>query len=573
MKNHIIISTCLVFIIFSCKNKTTDDNQLNVTIEEPPTSKYGCAPPVSDAEWYKTDNIAPLLDGLDAVNYPITTNNELVQRYFNQGMVLSYGFNHAEAARSFYYATKLDPSCAMAYWGYAYVLGPNYNAGMEDDNYERAYEAIQTAKELSVNGTKKEQQFIKAMSLRYAAIPPEDRSQLDIDYSIAMKKLYNQYPNDSEISALYAESIMNLHPWDLYEKDGTDKPWTPEIVTLLEKLISENPMHPGAHHFYIHAIESSNSPERSNNSAKAFDDGLVSGSGHLLHMPSHVYIRTGEYHKGTLSNIAAVEADSTYVTLCHAQGAYPLGYYPHNYHFMAATGTLEGNSHWAMLGANKVSKHVHPDIMKQPGWGTLQHYYITPYNVAVKFKMWDEILNMKLETFDLNYIKAIRHYAEGMAYLGKDDQERAKKELIQLIELSKDETLKAVTIWDINNVYELVQIASKLLEAEIWASEGEYNTSIFLLKEAVVIEDSLNYNEPPDWFFSVRHHLGAIQNRAELYTGAIITYNEDLSKLPKNGWAQHGLKLAYQGLNDSENVTKMDALIASSWEHADFEIK
>ncbi|WP_347925668.1 hypothetical protein [Pontimicrobium sp. SW4] len=565
----IIPLIALLVILIGCKKK--QDTNLDAIVKGP-TSKYNCVPPITDADWYKIDNKAPLLEGLDAIDYPITTKDSLVQRYFNQGMTLAYGFNHAEAARSFYYATKLDPSCAMAFWGYAYVLGPNYNAGMEDDNYERAYDAIQTAIKLSKNATDREKAIIETMAIRYAQEPPEDRYQLDVDYSSAMKKLYDTYPDDSEISTLYAESIMNLHPWDLYDKEGNAKEWTPEITTLLEKLIKQYPKHPGAHHFYIHATEASSTPERANISAKVFDDGLVSGSGHLLHMPSHVYIRTGEYHKGTLSNIAAVEADSTYVTLCHAQGAYPLGYYPHNYHFMAATATLEGNSHWAMIGANKVSEHVHPEIMKQPGWGTLQHYYITPYNVAVKFKKWDDILDMQFETYDLKYVKAVRHYAEGMAHLGKGDQESAKKELIQLMELAKDESLKEVTIWDINSVYDLVQIASKVLEAELWASDEDYATSIILLKEAIAIEDTLNYNEPPDWFFSVRHHLGAIQNKAGEFNDAITTYNDDLKRLPKNGWAHHGLKLAYQGLNDSENVTKMESLINESWMDADFEI-
>jgi len=566
-----IIFLLIVSLHISCNKNTNKQTELST--QKQITSKYACAPPITDADWYKIDNKAPLLEGLDAINYPITTKDSLVQRYFNQGMTLAYGFNHAEAARSFYYATKLDPSSAMAFWGYAYVLGPNYNAGMEDDNYQRAYDAIQTAIKLSENATDKEKAIIKTMAIRYAQKPPEDRYQLDVNYSTAMKKLYETYPDDSEISTLYAESIMNLHPWDLYDKEGNAKEWTPEITSLLEKLIKQYPEHPGAHHFYIHATEASSTPERANISAQAFDDGLVSGSGHLLHMPSHVYIRTGEYHKGTLSNIAAVEADSTYVTLCHAQGAYPLGYYPHNYHFMAATATLEGNSHWALIGANKVSDHVHPDIMKQPGWGTLQHYYITPYNVAVKFKKWDDILDMQFETYDLKYVKAVRHYAEGMAHLGKGNQESAKKELIQLMELAKDESLKKVTIWDINSVYDLVQIASKVLQAELWASEEDYETSITLLKEAIIIEDALNYNEPPDWFFSVRHHLGTIQNKAGKYTDAIATYNDDLKRLPKNGWAHHGLKLAYQGLNDEKNVIKMNTLIKESWMDADFEIK
>lgn len=569
LKNNLYVF--FILLAFSCKQNSNTDN--NTTISTPPSSKYACVPQITDAEWYKKDNVAPLIEGLDTIDYKITTKDSLVQRYFNQGMTLAYGFNYAEAARSFYYATKLDPTCAMAFWGYAYVLGPNYNAGMEPDNYQRAYEAIETAKKLSKNATPKEKELIETMAMRYALNVPEDRSQLDIDYSNAMKTLYNTYPDDSEISVLYAESIMNLHPWDLYDKEGNAKEWTPEIVSLLESNLEKYPNHPGAHHFYIHAVEASNTPERANNSAKIFDNGLVSGSGHLLHMPSHIYIRTGEYHKGTLSNIAAVKADSTYVTQCHAQGAYPLGYYPHNYHFMAATATLEGNSRWAMIGANKVSEHVHPEIMKQPGWGTLQHYYITPYNVAVKFKKWDDILAMQFETYDLNYIKAIRHYAEGMAHLGKGNQEKAKLELRQLLKLSNEESLKEVTIWDINTVYDLVSIATKVLEAELWASEGEFGTSIILLKDAVAIEDALNYNEPPDWFFSIRHHLGNIQLKAEHYENAIKTFEDDLKRLPKNGWAHHGLKQAYEKLGNTEKAKHYEDLIKMSWIDADYIIK
>ena len=564
MKKSLILFVFVGFL-FSCKKEAT--------IKKTPKVRYACVPQITDVEWYKKDNIAPLLSGLDAVDYPISTKDTLVQRYFNQGMTLVYGFNHAEAARSFYYATKLDPTCAMAFFGYAYVLGPNYNAGMEADNYQRAYEAIQKAKELSKNSPKKERKFINAMSLRYTKEPPEDRSQLDIDYSKAMKSLYVQYPNDTEISALYAESIMNLHPWDLYDKKGNPKEWTPEITTLLEKLLTQNPKHPGAHHFYIHAVEASSAPNRANNSAKVFDDKLVAGSGHLLHMPSHIYIRTGEYHKGTLSNIAAVEADSTYVTLCHAQGAYPLAYYPHNYHFMAATATLEGNSEWAMLGANKVSQHISTALMKEDGWGTLQHYYTIPYYVAVKFGKWQEILEMKLNTHELKYPKAIRYYAEGMAYVGKNDLNNAKIALAKLSELAKDESIKDITVWEINSVYDLVLIAEKVLKAEVLSKEKKYSESIALLKEAIEIEDALNYNEPPDWFFSVRHHLGNAQISATFYIDAIKTYEKNLKNFPKNGWAHHGLKLAYEKLNDIENIKRMEGLIAKSWKTSDIELQ
>ncbi|TNJ42891.1 hypothetical protein KFZ70_16330 [Tamlana fucoidanivorans] len=569
MRSIFIFLAALV-LFTACKKPEKKPVELVVT--KTSSSKYKCAPPVTDAKWYTADNVAPLLDGYDVVNYPITTSNELVQRYFNQGLALAYAFNHAEAARSFYYATKLEPDCAMAYFGFAYVLGPNYNAGMEPDNYERAYEAIQKAKSLSKYASKKEQAFIEVMAKRYAPVPPEDRMPLDITYSNALKKLSAKYPEDAEIKTFYVESLMNLHPWDLFDKSGQPKPWAPEIVSTLEDIIKHNPKHPGAHHFYIHAVEMSNTPERANTSAQLFDDGLVSGSGHLLHMPSHTYIRTGEYHKGTLSNIAAVKADSTYVSACHAQGAYPLGYYPHNYHFLAATATLEGNSYWAMIGAQKVSNHVHPDIMKEPGWGTLQHYYSIPYYVAIKFKMWDAILNMKLESYNLPYPKAIRHYAEGMAYLGKGNIEQAKAELNALNTLKNNAQLKEITIWEINNVADLVNIAYNVLNAEIMAHECNLTDSIKTLKETVAMEDALNYNEPPDWFFSIRHHLGEVQIQAKQYEDAIKTYKKDLFYFPKNGWAHHGLKKAYTAINDQENLEQINKELLKSWAFADFDI-
>lgn len=567
MKTKIFI--LLAFLIFSCKNAEKETEPQ--IIQKTPESKYNCAPQVTDREWYNSDNKAPLFDGLDAINYPVETDNPEAQKYFNQGLLLAFGFNHAEAARSFYYATKLDPECAMCYWGYAYVLGPNYNAGMEDDNYQRAYEAIQKAKKAG-STSQKEMALIHAMEKRYAAEPVEDRSSLDVAYTNAMKEVHQKYPEDENIVAMYVESIMNEHPWDLFDKKGNPKEWTPTIIDLLENILRKNPGHPGANHFYIHAVEASKTPERANASAKIFDEGLVPGSGHLVHMPSHVYIRTGEYHKGTIANIKAVEADSIYVTQCHAQGAYPLAYYPHNYHFLAATATLEGNSEWAMIGAIKLSEHVHPDLMKEPGWGTLQHYYSIPLYVRVKLGRWDELINSDFKTYNLPYIKAVKHYARGMAFMANNDLKNAREELKALELLSDDESLAEITIWEINSVSTLMQIARRVLKAEILANEKQFKESIALLTEAVEIEDSLNYDEPPDWFFSVRHHLGAVQIEAGEFQDAISTYKEDLKKLPKNGWAQHGMRLAYENMNDKENVKRIDLQIAKSWKGADIEI-
>lgn len=563
----LIFITVLTFMIGGCKNASKQSS------ESVGVNQFICNFVPTDAEWYKTDNKAPLFEGLDVVNFPISTDNQLVQKYFNQGLVLAYGFNHAEAARSFHYASKLDPNCAMAFWGYAYVLGPNYNAGMEDDNYERAYEAIQKAIALSKNNTtSKELALINALSKRYVKEPVDDRKELDEAYAKAMGEVFKVFPDDADIGTLYVESLMNLHPWDLFDKQGRAKEWTPEIIATLEMVLKINPRHCGAHHFYIHAVEASAEPEKGLQSARLFDEGLVPGAGHLVHMPSHIYIRTGDYHKGTMSNIQAIKKDSAYVSVCNAQGAYPLAYYPHNYHFMAATATLEGNSEWAIKAARETAEHANRQLMKEPGWATLQHYYTIPYNVNVKFGKWKEILAMKNQDTILQYPKAVRHYARGMAYLGLNDLTNSREELRSLERYAEDESLKELTIWEINSVYDLLQIAQRVLKAEIMASEGSFDQSIALLKEAVEIEDKLNYNEPPDWFFSVRHHLGAIQNEAGQYEDAIATFEEDLKRLPKNGWAHHGMKLAYTKLNDTGKLKDMDQKLAHSWATADIKL-
>lgn len=566
MKNVFLF---LIFLVSlqGCQNSNSNKagNQLNKTAM--------CLPVTTDRDWYNSDNKAPLFEGLGDYSFPISTNNKSVQQYINQGMVLAYGFNHAEAARSFYYATKLDSNCAMAHWGYAYVLGPNYNAGMESDNYERAYIAIQKALELSKNNiSEKERMLIDALSKRYVASPVEDRSILDQNYAKAMKLVYNKYPSDADISTLYAESLMNLHPWDLQDKDGNDKLWTPEIIAILEKSIAEHPKHPGLNHFYIHAVEASNKPERALTSAELFYNNLVPNSGHLVHMPSHIYIRTGDYHKGTLANIRALKIDSLYVNACNAQGAYPLAYYPHNQHFMAATATLEGNSKWAIYAAEELQLKANYKLMKEPGWGTIQHYYTIPFYVYVKFGKWDKIIALQNELPELAYPTAILHYAKGMAYLNKGNSKAAKLELSALNNLATKSKLKEITIWELNTVYDLVQIASKVLEASILAHDKQYNQSIAKYNEAIAIEDALNYNEPPDWFFSVRHMLGAVQLKATQYNDAIVTYNQDLKKFPHNGWALNGLASAYSKLGDKKNQQESEVKFRQAWKTADIEL-
>lgn len=558
-------------ILLACNNQEKEKEATAPTKDE---QAIGCySPQTTDKAWYSSGKKAPKLTGLEGIDFKITTTSKEAQDYFNQGVMLAYGFNHAEAARSFYEAQRLDSNCAMAYWGFAYVLGPNYNAGMEEDNFQRAYEAAVKAKTLSGSCTPKEIALINALSVRYAAQPPANRAPLDIAYAAAMKKVFDQFPSDPDIGALYAESIMDLHPWDLYDKETkAPKAWTPELLRVLEHLMKINPMHPGAHHFYIHALEASATPEKALPSAKLLLT-LVPGSGHLVHMPSHIYINTGDYHLGSVSNIEAVKADSSYTTNCHAQGAYPLGYYPHNYHFLVATAALEGNAALAWEAAEKLQQHTSEEIMRMPGWGTLQHYYTIPWYTAVKLSMWDTILAFKAPSKELVYPRAIWHYARGMAYLGKHDLSSAQREMDSLALLAADTTLQQITVWNINTTADLAKIASKVLSAGIAWQQKNTDKAISLLKEAIAMEDHLNYNEPPDWFFSVRHHLGAVLLKAGKYNEAEKVYQQDLKTWKKNGWALIGLHDALLKQNKQDEAKKVLAAFTESWKYADIKIQ
>ncbi|PWJ45082.1 tetratricopeptide repeat protein [Sediminitomix flava] len=559
----IVIFICILLTVYACGGQQDSTNSFNGN------PAVVCVSATTDTSWYNTNKKAPLLLQKDLVSFPVSTTNEDCQKYINQGLALTFGFNHAEAARSFYYATKLDSTCAMAYWGFAYVLGPNYNAKMDYDNYPRAYEALQKAVELKEKCSSQEKALIEALEKRYVNKPLKDRTHLDVAYANAMKMLYEEYPFNTNIGTLYAEALLNLHPWDLWEKDGEPKAWTPEILSILKNVLELDSTHIGAHHFYIHAIEGSKTPEKGLSSATFFDKGGASKLGHLVHMPAHIYIRTGDYHKASLANAKAVKVDSVYTATCHAQGAYPLAYYPHNYHFLVATAILEGNSEWAIEAARRLSLHSDTVVMKEEGWETLQHFRAVKYWVYVKFGKWAEILAMPKEDLALKYPNAIRHFARGMAYVGHKDPANAKRALKALTTDSKDKSLENMSIWGINAITPILEIAQKVLEAHILASQGQYDDSIKLLKEAVEIEDELNYNEPPDWLLSVRHYLAAIQIESKEYIDAITTLGEDLARYPKNGWALHGIKYAAEQLNEYELVSLMEEELETAWKYAD----
>lgn len=514
---------------------------------------------------------APLFDDLGTLHFPITTDSDLAQQYFDQGLILAYGFNHEEAFRSFKEVARLDTNSAMAYWGMAYVLGPNINLPMDSGLVHSAYEAIQKAISLLDNESQKEKDFIMALAERYSAKVLDDRTPLDQAYSDAMRKVFNKYPDDPDAASIFAESIMDVHPWDYWQKDGTAQPWTPELLAVLENVIKKNPDHHAANHLYIHAVEASKNPQIGLTSAAKLEF-LAPGAGHLVHMPAHIYIRTGNYHKGSLANIRAVKSDEEYINQCNQQGFYPLSYYPHNYHFLWATATLEGDSKTAIDAALKTSQKPPDSLMDVCGYQTLQHFAAIPLYAYVTFGKWDEILNYNQPQDKRPYMQAVWHYARAMAFIAKDDLDKASYEIKKLFPLTANKEVEELSIWGINSAGLLVKIAYEVCRGELEAKKKNYSGAIAHLVKAVEFEGQLRYDEPPTWFYPCRQNLGAVLIDAGRYTEAQKVYEENLSEIPENGWGLFGLHQALLLQGKVEEAEQVKKRFNGAWQFADIKL-
>jgi tetratricopeptide (TPR) repeat protein len=526
-----------------------------------------CSPSFDPAK--VSEKGAPLFKGLGKLHYAITTRSSAAQKYFNQGLTLLYAFNHGEAGRSFMEVIRLDSSCAMAWWGMGMVLGPNYNVPLNPTTLTEINNAMDKAVALSGNATPKEKALINALAKRFPRTEVKDMGPYNAAYAQAMKEAHEQFPNDMDIAALYADALMNEHPWDLFEKNGPAKPWTGNILSTIEKILAKDPNHPGANHLYIHAMEASPEPSKALPSADKLQD-MIPAAGHMVHMPSHIYIRTGHYHKGVLTNEKAVEVDSTYVAQCKATGFYPMLLYPHNIHFMAACAFLEGNSKKALDAAWKISRKADRKYLSE--LATVQHYYIIPYYVMVHLGKWNDILNLPMPGESLKYPRAIWHYARGMAYAAKNDLENAGSELASVKKYLEDESLKSFRIWDLNSAHEVINIAALILEAEIAMFKKQYDQSVTLLQKAVVIEDGLMYQEPPDWFFSTRHSLGHVLLQAGRYAEAEKVYLDDMKTYPENGWALIGLYNSFKGQGKTSDADAVKKRFDQAWQWSDIKI-
>jgi tetratricopeptide (TPR) repeat protein len=504
-----------------------------------------------------TRQMAPLMENLGKYGMKITTVSERAQLFFNQGLSLYYGFNHLEAYRSFKEAARLDPDCAMAYWGQALSLGPNINLPMNPADTETVNRALQKAVAVQHKSSLKEQALINALSKRYTAEALKDRKPLDEAYAKAMEEVAKKFPEDAEVNTLYAEALMDLHPWDFW-KNGEAQPWTSLPIDLIYQVISKYPNHPGANHLNIHILEASPEPDRAIESADKLID-LVPGSGHLVHMPSHIYIRVGRYIDGVESNERAVKIDEAYIAQCKVQGVYPLFYYPHNYHFLLACAQMAGMSDKSMHTSEALKRSIPAELLNVSEFVSLQHWYAAPWYNMVRFGKWSEILQINEPEDSLKYIKSVWHYARGMAFIRMNKEAEAQHELANLTKLIADPFMEN-TIAGFNSFKNVLSIGENILAAEIKAKRKKYDQAIMFLNKAMEIEDKLLYQEPPDWYHPTRQVFGAILLEAGKPALAEQRFREDLNQYRLNGWSLYGLyqSLELQGKRDEALKVKQE---------------
>ncbi|MGE3509896.1 MAG: hypothetical protein AB7N65_13540 [Vicinamibacterales bacterium] len=511
----------------------------------------------------------PLFDNLGTHTYDITTSVRLAQRYFDQGLRLYYGFNHAEAIRAFQEAARRDADCAMCYWGIALALGPNINAPMERDAALAAYEAIQKAIAHEQAASPKERALMRALAARYAADPPQDRSALDAAYARALGAVVRQYPDDLEAATLYAEALMDLSPWNYWTAEGKPQANTPEILAQLERVMTARPDHPGANHFYIHAVEAVQ-PERALAAAERLAS-LMPGAGHIVHMPGHIYIRVGRYLDAIAANEHAVHADETYIR-DHAPdaGIYTAGYYPHNYDFLAFAASMIGRSRQSIGAAEKLTEIVPQGMRREPGMTLLQHHQTRHLQMKVRFSRWDDILATKPPAEDLPHARAMWHYARGRALAARGEIDEAEAALEQVRATARHPNVATVRL-EFNTSGAILGVASEVLAGHIAAASGDLSEAVAHLREAANREKALTYGEPPEWSVPVRQELGMVWLRAGRHAEAEQAFREDLQRFPENGWSLRGLELALRGQGRTAEADRVKAQFDKSWASADID--
>jgi tetratricopeptide (TPR) repeat protein len=529
-----------------------------------------CVPSIAqDHSAHGQSKPATLMTGVGNARHPVSTSNPEAQEFFDQGLRLIYDFNHDEAARSFQRAAELDSKLAIAYWGIAEAVGPNYNDPASEERFKQAHQAIQKAVDLSDHASPSEQAYIQAMAKRFPADPKADLKKAAEDYHDAMREVMKKYPDDLDAATLFAESGMNLHPWGLWHVDGTPEAGTEEVVATLESVIRRDPNHLGAIHYYIHATEASSNPER----ALAYANKLASlapNAGHIVHMPSHVYIRTGDYEAAVKTNEEAATVDRAYIQASGVQGIYPMMYYSHNLHFIAVCASMNGNYAEAKKNADLLVANVAPHVKDMP---PLEGFMTIPMAVDIRFHKWNEVLAMAEPDPAMKITNGFWHFARGMALAGTGKLNEAEAEYKIVSEAEQNTPPDVVFAAPINNkAKDIMKISEDVLGAKIAMARKDNLQAISLLTAAVAIQDTLQYGEPPDWFFPVRESLGGVLLINGDATGAEKVFRADLDRNPRNPRSLFGLQQALKAQNRNYDAGFVEAEFHDSWKGGDVNV-
>jgi len=517
---------------------------------------------------------APLFEGMGDHHHPISTEDPWAQKYFDQGLVIDFAFNHAESVRSFKAAQTLDPECAMCFWGEALALGPNINvtsngrAVMDETSQLAAHAAIQKAVELKSHASQKEQDYIDALATRYSADITLPREPQDMAYADAMRALYQKYPEDDDAASLFAEALMTTMPWDYWIDPDSPKPHTEEVISALETVLARSPNHPMALHLYLHAVEASSQPERAEAAADRLA-GLVPGAGHLVHMPSHIFWRVGRYHDASEANVRAAAVDENYIAQCNAQGFYPAMYYPHNIHFLWAAASMEGRSAVAIEAANRVAANVHVGVINE--FPMVEFFHTIPLLALTQFGHWDEILQQPQPAAELDYSNAIWHYVRATAFTAKGDVAAAQAEYTAMQPLrDSDKVLYLDGV--MYPASQLLLIADELVQGDMAMAAGNHDSAIAHYTAAVEAQDVLPYTEPPFWYYPNRQSLGKALLAAGKATEAEAVYRRDLEIYPHNGWSLFGLVQSLKAQGKDQEAAAQQEMFSHAWSLADIEL-
>ena len=514
----------------------------------------------------------PLYDNLGTHHRPISTDVEATQAYFDQGLRLQYAFNHAEAIRSYEEALRHDPSCAMCWWGIALASGPNLNAPMDVEGGRRAYAAILEARELAPGAPEDERALIEALARRYDADPETDRASLDAAYADAVGQLAARFPDDADILTLYAAARMNLSPSNYWSGEygaRTPNEGTPEILDALRTALELNPDNPGACHYHIHSVEAAH-PEWAVDCADRLA-ALMPGAGHIVHMPGHIYSRVGRYADAVRTNEHAVHADETYIADRQPTGLYPSAYYPHNYHFMWFAASMAGMSEKAMAAAQTVAPKVPVEVARQTYW--VQTVMVLPELAAIVFGRWHEALAAPPPPAELLIATAMHEYAQGVAFAALGDSDEAEAVLTEVRQLAERISAEdADSVLSTPHASSLTDTAVHMLSGQIALRAERADEAVTHFRAASEIEDRMLAEEPPLWFFPVRHALGRALLEAERPVEAEAEYRSELARFPENGWSLYGLARALEAQGKKTEAAAVWSRFNEAWQHADVEL-